>query len=306
MKPALVFSVLCLAPAFGQVKFDRQADRIAVSMDGKAFTTFYWGGDAPKPYLHPLRTASGKIITRGFPMEQIQGETHDHPHHRGLWFTHGEVSGANFWMNEKGYKPEESGRIVPKGEPTAQGDKIHALFEWQKPDGKPLLTEDRTMTFSGKGDLRTIDFDVSFTALDMVKWGDTKEGFFAIRLADKLTEKSGSGKMVNAAGATGMKNVWGKPSPWVDYSGELDGEKLGIAIFDHPKNFRHPTYWHTRDYGLFAANPFGEHDFFNDKNRDGSLTLKPKEVLRLRYRVVIHPGGVNVADLYQAYTATTR
>ena len=291
----------CLVPAFGQVKFEKQADRIVVEIDRQPFTTFYWGGDAPKPYLHPLRSASGKIITRGFPMEQIPGESRDHPHHRGLWFTHGEVSGANFWMNEKGYKPEESGHIIPKGEPSSKGNSIHARFEWQHPDGKPLLTEDRIMTFSGQGNLRMIDFDVTFTAIDTVKWGDTKEGFFAIRLADKLTEKSGTGRMVNAEGASGMKNVWGKPSAWVDYSGDLDGEKVGVAIFDHPGNFRHPTYWHARDYGLFAANPFGEHDFFNDKTRDGSLTLKPQQALRLRYRVVIHSGTFAAADFYREY-----
>lgn len=294
----LTFSLLAL----GQVKFETAADRTDVLIDGKPFSAFYWGGAAPKPYLHPLRTASGKIVTRGFPMEQVAGETRDHPHHRGLWFTHGDVSGANFWMNEPGYKPEESGRIVPRGEPSAKNATLHASFEWQLPGGKPLLVEERLMTFSGAPELRTIDFDVRFTAIDTVKWGDTKEGFFAIRLADKLTEKSGGGRMVNASGATGMKNVWGKQSPWVDYSGQLDGEPVGVAIFDHPGNFRHPTYWHARDYGLFAANPFGEHDFFNDKSRDGSLTLKPGETLRLRYRVVIHSRRFDPAAACTAYS----
>lgn len=303
MNRIAIVALLCAAPVVAQVKFEKQAGRIAVRIKGQPFTTFYWGGDAPKPYLHPLTAASGKVVTRRFPMEQVPGESRDHPHHRGLWITHGEVSDVNFWMNEPGYKPEVSGRIVPLGEPTVKGDTIHAVFEWRKPDGKPLLTEDRTMKFSGDSTTRGIDFDVTFTAIDTVKWGDTKEGFFAIRLADRLTEKSGTGQMINASGATGMKNVWGKRSEWVDYAGELDGEKLGIAIFDHPRNFRHPTYWHARDYGLFAANPFGEHDFLNDKTRDGSLTLKPREVLRLRYRVLIHPAGVNLADAYRVYAA---
>ena len=84
-------------------------------------------------------------------------------------------------------------------------------------------------------------------------------------LADKLAEKGGTGTMTNAEGAQKMKNVWGKPSPWVDYSGTLDGEQVGIAIFDGKQNPKHPTTWHSRDYGLFAANPFGDHDFYNDK-----------------------------------------
>jgi len=35
------------------------------------------------------------------------------------------------------------------------------------------------------------------------------------------------------------------------------GKTVGIAVFDHPSNPRHPTTWHVRDYGLFAANPLG-------------------------------------------------
>jgi hypothetical protein len=110
--------------------------------------------------------------------------------------------------------------------------------------------------------------------------------------------------MTNAAGATGMKDVWGKPSPWVDYSGTVDGQPVGIAIFDHSKNPKHPTTWHARDYGLFAANPFGDHDFYNDKTKDGSVTIDPGKSLRFRYRVVLHSGdtaAANVAELYKAW-----
>ena len=57
------------------------------------------------------------------------------------------------------------------------------------------------------------------------------------------------------------KPIWGKRADWVDYYGNVAGEIVGIAIFDHPKNLRHPTYWHARSYGLLAANPFGLREF---------------------------------------------
>jgi hypothetical protein len=88
----------------------------------------------------------------------------------------------------------------------------------------------------------------------------------------------------------------------VDYSGEIEGEKLGIAIFDHPSSLGHPTYWHSRSYGLFAANIFGLHDFENDKQKDGSRILEPGQTWRFRYRVMIHPGdtqSANIAALYK-------
>ncbi len=103
--------------------------------------------------------------------------------------------------------------------------------------------------------------------------------------------------MRSASGATKEKNVWGTASPWVDYTGTIEGESLGIAIFDHPQNPRHPTYWHSRAYGLFAANIFGIRDFTRDKSKNGDLELKTGEKLHFRYRALIHPDGTEAAGI---------
>jgi hypothetical protein len=129
--------------------------------------------------------------------------------------------------------------------------------------------------------------------------GDTKEGTFAIRVVKAL--EAPVGHMLNSEGAVGEKEIWGKRARWVDYSGTVEGEKLGLAIFDHPKNPKYPTYWHARGYGLFAVNPFGEHDFCNDPTRDGSLTIPPGQTLTLRYRVFIHHGDAAEAQVAEAY-----
>jgi hypothetical protein len=100
--------------------------------------------------------------------------------------------------------------------------------------------------------------------------------------------------------------VWGKRAEWVDYSGAIDGQTVGIAIFDHPENPRHPTYWHSRAYGLFAANPFGAHDFENDKSRDGSMTIEPGQSVRFRYRVVIHPDDAQAAGIAAMFASYAR
>ena len=295
-----LLSILILAlPLCAQVKFTQTPGKIDVSIDGKPFTTFYSGLNAPKPYLAPLRSASGLVITRRFPMEEVAGETHDHVHHRGLWFTHGDINRADFWMNEPGNKGKHGTITLNKPEQLKDGRKegtIKASYSWTLDDGTLALREDRTMTFLADPQLRIIDFDVTFTAQQPVTFGDTKEGFFAIRLRDELSETKGTGKMTNAEGRSGMKQVWGKKSPWVDYAGTLDGSHVGVTIMDHPGNPRHPTYWHARDYGLFAANPFGVHDFLNDKSQNGSLDLKESQTLRFRYRVIIHPGLTSEVD----------
>ena len=115
-----------------------------------------------------------------------------------------------------------------------------------------------------------------------------------------------TGHMVDSEGRAGEKQIWGQRANWVDYYGTVEGEALGVAIFDDPSNPRHPTSWHARGYGLFAANIFGLHDFTNDKTKNGSLTLEPAQSLRFRYRVVIHPGNVHsahIARLYEDYAA---
>jgi hypothetical protein len=109
--------------------------------------------------------------------------------------------------------------------------------------------------------------------------------------------------MVNSEGKVGVDQIWGKRANWVDYSGEVDGESLGIAIFDNPANLKHPTYWHARDYGLFAVNPFGEHEFYHDPKRDGSVTIAVGESLTFRFRVVIHHGDATEAQIAAAYNA---
>jgi hypothetical protein len=309
-------------PAAGQVDVQQAPEQIAVQIDGKPFTVFYIGGkDLNRPYLHPLRSASGKIVNRSFPSGQLPGETTDHPHHAGLFYGHGDVNGYNYWaIQNVPTAPSKAdatmGRIVLKNVASVKSGKesgtVDVVLTWLKPDGKPLLTETRRMTFYAHPELRIIDFDFDFTAIDKVVFRDTKEGTFAMRMATALEEPAAkakpdgamrTGKLLNAQGGEGEANVWGKRSEWVDYSGVLDGEKVGVVMMDHPGNPRHPTYWHSRGYGLHSINPFGLHDFLNDPKQDGSLTVEPGNHVRFRYRVVVHPGvsPAKIAELYKQY-----
>lgn len=285
-------------------------NKIDIDIDGKPFTTFWAGADVNKPYFWPVRTADGKAITRRWPMEQNTGESHDHPHHRGLWFTYDDVNGVQFWGNDpsQAARNPKSGKIhVRDASLRRHGKDAMSLttdFDWIGPDGKTLLREHRIVNFPSDPALRVMDFDITLTAAEPVTFGDTKEGAFAIRLADSMTEKSHGGELVNAEGKRGMENVWGKRSNWVDYSGKVDGETVGIAMFDAPSNPRHPTYWHARDYGLFAINPFGQHAF-DPSQPESHWKVDAGKSLRFRWRVVIHPGdtqAAHIADLYEKWS----
>jgi hypothetical protein len=312
-------------PARAQVTLTQTPEQIAVAIDGKPFTVLYVAGrDLNRPYLHPLRSASGRLVTRSVPAGQNPGETTDHPHHAGLFYGHGNVNGFNYWAIQNvpvppGKVDPTMGRIVLDRVVSVtsgrQSGAANVVFRWLTPDGKPLLIETRTMTFHAHPELRIVDVDLDLAAVDKVVFRDTKEGTFALRMATPLEEPAATkppqagavprtGTLRNAQGGEREANVWGKRSEWVDYWGELEGEKVGIVMMDHPANPRHPTYWHSRGYGLHSINPFGVSDFLNDKTKDGSLTLGPGEHVRFRYRIIVHPGlpPDRLAALYREYT----
>ncbi len=307
----LIALLLLAASASPQVTVTQHPGEVAVAIDGRPATTFFYGPDVTKPYLFPLRTADGAVVTRGWPMNPRAGERHDHIHHRGVWFAHSNVNGIDFWNSDPSYHKPKMGHIVAS-HVVASGGKsegtIQAQLAWNDPSGKTLLDESRTMTFR-PGNPRVIDFDFTLTARQPVTFGDDKDGVFGIRLAPELEEAlkdapAGavrSGAMTDANGCRQEAGCWGKRSNWIDVSGQIDGKTEGVAIFDDPANPRHPTYWHARGYGLLAANIFGVKAFERDPAQDGSLSLPPGGTLHFRYRVVLHSGAASEAEINRLY-----
>ena len=314
--PLACLSLLCVATsAQAQVLFKEGPNKIEVEIDGRPFTTFHYGPDWPKPFLHPLREASGLAVTRGFPLETNAGESNDHQWHRGLWFAHGDINGVDFWRETSGDAavdqklPLPVGRIVSKSTPKAQSGKkegtLIAEFDLVAPDKKVLGTIRLLFIFHRLDGHNVVDTQATMRADHgaPLKLGDTEEGLLGFRFADEFKQERGA-TLANSEGMKGTENIWGKRARWVDYSTELKGRRVGVVIFDHPANPKHPTFWHARGYGLNAANPFGEHDFYKDKSRDGSVTIPAGGDLTFRYRVLIHQGGldsIKVEPLYSAF-----
>jgi hypothetical protein len=238
-------------------------------------------------------------------------EHHEHPHHRSLWFTHGAVNGHDFWSEAKNF-----GKIVHDGFSEVKSGKdtgvIRAKNKWVAADGTVVCTDETTLRFHApkSPSERLLDWEVTIRALDKdVVFGDTKEGSMGLRLAEtmRLKGKVGKGHIVNSEGVKDGE-TWGKRAVWCDYYGPVEGKVVGIAMFDHPRNPRHPTWWHVRDYGLFAANPFGKHDFekLQDKTA-GDLKIPAGQSLTFRWRFYLHEGDHEqgkVAQRYSDYAAS--
>ena len=295
------------------VEIKRDGDHMDGLIGGHPFTSYYFGAATARPYLFPLRSALGTIVTRGFPMvTDIPGEDHDEPHQRAMYFGHGDINGYDFWGEAafphwSRHSASTFGRTVfrkldeMRGAP--ESGTLRAEFDLMTPKGDTIATEIQSYIFKGDAQSRIIDCEFTILAdHGPVKIGDTKEGTFAIRVVKALD--SPPGRMVNSEGAVGEKAIWGKKADWVDFSGNVAGEDVGIAMFDHPKNLRYPAYWHARGYGLLAANPFGLREFTHDRHQDGSYTIAAGGSLTLRYRVLIHQGNLQqarIADAYRQY-----
>jgi hypothetical protein len=271
-----------------QPVFEKGDGKIAVKLDGKPFTAYHFLDKWDKPFLHPILSFSGEVVTRGWPVEPLPGDSNDHTWHRGLWYSHGDVNGVDFWR-EKGR--DQTGRMIPKRAPETKGDRITADLDLVAPDGKRHGTIRESIRFHSDGAARYIDLEVTLMAdagMPM-KFGDTEEGALGFRFTEDFREDRGA-KMRNSEGVTG-KPIWGKQARWTDYSVERNGKPLGVTIMDHPSNPRHPTYWHARNYGLNSANPFGVRDFTGDKSKDGSLIVPQGGNTVFRYRVAVHSGA---------------
>ena len=323
---ALVAPVFLSAAA---VEVKPEAERIEVTIDRQPFTTYYFARDVAKPYLMPLRTAAGVVLTRGYPvgndvsMADRKASSFE-PHQRPLYFGHGDISGVDFWAEEV-FAPLLSGAArnaaaapearraygrmaltkVEEARGGADAGTVRARFNLEGPHHRILGEETQTFTFRGDQHTRTIDCEfVIYAGLNPVVFGDTKEGTFGIRLRAELSAPHDH--MTNSNGAEGEPAIWGKPADWVNYSGAVEGKPVGIAVFDSPTSFRHPTTWHARAYGLFSANPFGLRDFTNDPNKDASWTLREGKSLAFRYRVVIYDGEMTPAQLAELYRQYSR
>jgi hypothetical protein len=152
------------AAAATDVKLTRADDRIRVEVGGKLFTEYVFKG-MPRPIMYPVLAADGTEMTRNYPMKKdVPGEAADHPHHRSLWFTHGNVNGVDFWA-ENGTK--DCGKILNESvEHSVKGGvgTIKSRNEWVGADGTVHMTDETTISFRGSGDARFIDYQVTLKA----------------------------------------------------------------------------------------------------------------------------------------------
>ncbi len=299
-----------------KVSLNIKDGKVEFLTNGKVASIYHTKGQ-PKPILWPVFGPNGEKMTRSYPMiKGVKGEAADHIHHRSVWFTYGDVipkgipikqkirgvEGVDFWSERNG-----AGKIictkVEKGPSGPNWVSIKTHNEWQMADGKKIMDEDRTVVFYDFGVARLYVFIIRLhaTVCDII-FGDTKEGAMGARVSHLLREDRKGGKIQNAKGKKGASACWGRRADWCDYSGEINGNPVGIAIFDD-KNNKYRSCFHVRNYGLMAANPFGRtRSRFPDAKKIKERVELPKgESMTLRYGVLVHPGGTKEGQVAEYY-----
>ena len=292
------------ADGAGGILCDQSNGKLDISLGGSPLMAFHHGSEYPKPVINPILTPGGTNMLRE-PMEAwTEGE---HPWQRGLTLMQGAINGVDCW-NEQSW--ETDGRTKQDGMTVTHGPQslvIASDNSWYQGD-KKLMTDSRSYRlFDGDRNAAVLDIALTLKASEgAVTIGDTKEGgFLCIRVNPSMNANGrtvlhpnvqdrsidifdADGHVRNAYGATDETGCWSLPSHWMDYYGQVGDEVAGFAIFDHPKNFRYPTAWHVRGYGLFAPNCW----MFKPDHH-----LEAGGELTFRWRVTIHTGDTEAADI---------
>jgi hypothetical protein len=307
------------------VTVENGKDSVAFKLGDKTLATYQYAGTVQvekgegtkplaKPFLWQIVAPNGTPVTRAWPMDRANPDKTDHFHQKSVWFCHGDVipegidlkgkHAVDFWSETPGH-----GRIVCT-KLTPQKNGLESQNEWQTADGVKILDEDRRVTCVEIVGGRLFTFECKLTAsVCNITFGDTKEGSFGVRVNDAMRVELRTGGTVTSsdgttASAPAKENLpmWGKFADWHDYSGTVGGKTAGIAIFDHPSNPSRAA-WHTRAYGLMAANPFGraKSGFPALKGNTDLVKLEKGKSTTYKYATFVHDGDAASGKVAEAY-----
>ncbi len=279
-----IIALIGFSPATAsKITADKVGSKINVTIDNKFFTSYIFSADEKYPLFFPVNgPLTGSSLT-----SMRNGE---YPHHSSLFFGCDLVNGGNWWQEglDRGRIISVNAQIIKQG-----GDTVLITDEciWSRPGAVSPVRDTRKITITAPSAGKIlIDFDIVLEMLEDVTILKTNHSLFSARTAADISVKFG-GTMINAEGLKSEKDTFGKKSPWIDYYGKRGDGIEGIAIFQHPSNPWYPAPWFTRDYGFISPTPM----YWPENGKD--ISLKKGTELILRYRVMVHSGDHNQADV---------
>lgn len=261
----------------------QRSDRLILTHNGQPVADFvYRDAKIKRPYFTNVHAPNGTLVTRRHPPVPGQEDVDHDTMHPGIWLGFGDISGTDFWRNQG---TMEHLRFNPP--PVVERDQVRFTTECQlrTSKGETLCQLQNRFIVAARPVGFLFVWDATLRSRNQgITLGDQEEMGFGIRVTKRLIEKQG-GELRNSRGVTTAAKTWGQPADWCDYSGTLGNQKLGITIMPAPGQFR-PSWWHTRDYGLMVANPFGREAM--KQGPKSSIAIAPSEDFRLRFGAMVH------------------
>jgi hypothetical protein len=278
------------AQAASRVKILRQDKVLVVEIDHRQFTTYHFADDFVRPYVRPffwpVLAADGTAITN----DQAQ-DSKLPPYQRSMWIGHGDVNGADHWkFNAKPAPPKQRHAKFD----FIKRDVFQEQLIWEDATGLAMLNEIRTIRFIAYEDgSRAVDITLRLSPVSGdVDFANHKDhGLFSIRPWPSI---AGDPQFASSRGT----NECSQQSAWCDESGSINGKTYGMAIFDDPRNPRHPPMWHAHKDARLATDIFVTPDAAGSA---GGFIIKLGSTATFHYRAVIHSGDAAAAQIATKY-----
>ena len=293
---ALLVLSLCscslLAQAAGVVSFEHDHGALDILVDGEHIATYIWYDDAlPRPYFCNVNAPDSTRVTRNHPPDPVQdkGNSDHATYHPGVWLAFGDVNGADFWRNDARIKHVGFPQPPQGGEGMGS---FQVINQYERTGASPETICEERCTYSihvtahgylilSQSEFRSDDTSIVF--------GDQEEMGLGVRLATGLTVRHGKGSILNSNDGIDEKGTWGKQAAWCAGFKKQEDTWIGMMIMPNPASFR-TSWFHSRDYGLIVANPFGKKAMTgpDDKSvRPDTTTVKPGETLEVGFGVYV-------------------
>jgi len=247
--------------------------------------------EAPRPYLHPLRTLGGELVSLYRP--------HDDRWHKGMTWAVPNIGDQNFWggptfVRDKGYvQLPNNGAIVHREfdllDARPERVSIHERLEWITQGGATWFTEARTLAFTVRDDAWVMTFGTRFTNVSgtpVVFGSPTTKGRPNAGYGGLFWRgpRSFAGGTVRLPDRCGTDDLMGERAPWLAFTGrhDEDGASSTLVFVDAVDNRGHPTQWFVRS-GLYGG--AGPAPFFDEE-----VAVADGASLAFRYAVVVADG----------------
>jgi hypothetical protein len=280
------------------VSFQEQPGKLLITVGERPFATYVYGDEEiTRPYFAHVRAPGGVQVTRNHPPQEGRDALDHATMHPGIWLSFADINGNDYWrlrartVHEGFLASPEGGR--GRGTFTVRNRYLSAK------DDRTVCVETCRFTILVRPAGYLLIYDSTFTSeTGDFFFGDQEEFGLGVRVATPIAVVKG-GRITDSQGRANEKEVWGKASEWCDYSGKIDGQRVGVTLMPHPGNFR-PCWYHARDYGFFAANPFGQNAMTGGEK--SKVVVQKGQQLRLGYGVLIYSSPAEEkVDLKAAY-----